>query len=208
VVKHRIYCVYILRISIREGTVSVGMSMLAMLDERAMYGLELKHEFEERTGGVWPLNVGQVYTTLGRLERDGFVRRLEDPGDGSKIYEITDEGRTRVAEWFAEPSRAVSEVRDDTVLKIAIAASTPGIEAQKVLQTERRHLIEQLQEYTRLKSTTGSKDLGWLLMIDSLVFRAEARVRWLDACEARIARAERSEMRSAVESPAQEEVAR
>ena len=190
---------------------SVGMSMLAMLDERAMYGMELKHVFEERTGGVWPLNVGQVYTTLGRLERDELVRRLEDAGDGSKLYEITDDGRARVVEWFAEPSRAVSEGRDDTVLKIVVAASRQGVEAQKVIQTERRYLIEQLQEYTRLKASADAGDLGWLLLVDSLVFRAEARVRWLDACEARIAKAapSRTHIAGVVDDAAQgEEVTR
>ena len=58
---------------------SVRHALLALLSEGPKYGLQLRHEFEERTGEVWPLNVGQVYTTLQRLERDGLI---ESDGDG------------------------------------------------------------------------------------------------------------------------------
>jgi DNA-binding PadR family transcriptional regulator len=50
--------------------VSVRHALLALLSEGPKYGLQLREEFEARTGEVWPLNVGQVYTTLQRLERD------------------------------------------------------------------------------------------------------------------------------------------
>ena len=52
---------------------SVPHALLALLSEGPKYGLRLQNEFEARTGEVWPLNVGQVYTTLQRLERDGLV---------------------------------------------------------------------------------------------------------------------------------------
>src|ERR1700761_5255868 len=60
---------------------SVRHALLALLSEGPKYGLQLRHEFETRTGEVWPLNVGQVYTTLQRLERDGLVE-AEGDGDG------------------------------------------------------------------------------------------------------------------------------
>lgn len=169
---------------------SVAMSLLAMLGERPMYGLELKHGFEQRTGGVWPLNVGQVYTTVGRLERDGLVA-LREEHDGQKLYETTAAGREKVATWFARPSKKLAASRDEMVLKITIAMTTPGVDVRAVIQAERRALIEQLQEYTRLKvDAQQADDLSWLMLLDSLIFKTEARVRWLDACESRIARAE------------------
>ncbi len=61
------------------GVVSVRHALLALLSEGPKYGLQLREEFEARTGEVWPLNVGQVYTTLQRLERDGLVE--SDDGD-------------------------------------------------------------------------------------------------------------------------------
>jgi len=158
-----------------------------MLDERPMYGLELKNGFEARTGGVWPLNVGQVYTTLGRLERDGLVALHSEDG-GNKAYVITDEGRILLGEWFDSPLRSSAPPRDEVVLKMLLAASKPNVDVTQVIQAERRAAIEQLQGYTRLKTTEPNKDdLGWMMLLDSLIFKAEARVRWLDVCEARIA---------------------
>jgi len=168
--------------------VSVSMSLLAMLEERSMYGLELKNVFEESTGGVWPLNVGQVYTTISRLERDGLVA-LRSESDGQKLYAITDAGRDRVAGWFRHPSRKGAVARDEIVLKLSLALVKPGVDVGAVIQLERRALLEQLQEYTRLKSDAPSEqDLGWLILLDSFIFKIEARVRWLDSCEARIIR--------------------
>ena len=61
------------------GSVSVRHALLALLSEGPKYGLQLREEFEARTGEVWPLNVGQVYTTLQRLERDGLVESDDPP---------------------------------------------------------------------------------------------------------------------------------
>ncbi len=158
-----------------------------MLEERPMYGLELKNAFEEATGAVWPLNVGQVYTTLARLERDGLVasRTTDDP---QHLYEITDAGRERAKAWFAHPSPRTAGERDEGVLKLAFAIRRPDVDATTVIQADRRALVEQLQEYTRLKATTPSDDdLAWAILLDSLLFKTEARIRWLDACESRIA---------------------
>lgn len=170
---------------------SVSMSLLAMLDERPMYGLELKNVFEESTGGVWPLNVGQVYTTIARLERDGLVTLAEE-SDGQKLYAITDAGREEMAGWFGQPSRGASETRDEIVLKISLAVLKPTVDVAAVIQSERRALLQELQQYTRLKTDppTGN-DLSWEILLDSIIFKIEARVRWLDTCETRIARSGR-----------------
>jgi DNA-binding PadR family transcriptional regulator len=169
---------------------SVSMSILAILKEGPSYGLQLKTDFEGRTGGVWPLNVGQVYTTLDRLERDGLARLTGEAGEGGKqkVYEITDEGRTRVRDWFSMGEQIGAPPRDGLVLKLVMAASHPGVEASAVIQAERKGAVQLLQEYTRLKSEDAGADLGWHFLLDSLIFQTEARVRWLDACEARLAR--------------------
>jgi DNA-binding PadR family transcriptional regulator len=167
------------------------MSILAILDEKPSYGLALKNEFEARTGGVWPLNIGQVYTTLDRLERDGLVR-LAGAGGGElgkqRIYEISDEGRATLRGWFSADTRMGAPARDGLVLKLVMAASHPAMDASAVVQTERKGAVQLLQEYARIKSGDAGADLGWHFLLDSLIFQTEARVRWLDACEARLAR--------------------
>ena len=171
---------------------SVGMSVLAILDEEPTYGLRIKNEFEARTGGVWPLNVGQVYTTLARLERDGLAIAEADDSDNQKVYSITEAGREVVREWFARPAIPGPPARDELVLKLVMAANHPSIDPARVMQAERHSAVSRLQDYTRLKrEAPRDADLGWLFLLDSLIFQTEARVRWLDACEARLDRMQR-----------------
>lgn len=167
---------------------SVPLSLLAILDEEPTYGLSLKNEFEARTGGVWPLNVGQVYTTLSRLERDGFVRVASDEGDeGQKVYEITRAGRARLKRWLTKPTEPRRPGRDELVLKLVTAAARG--EAAEVIQAERKGALQSLQRFTRLKhDASGDADLGWMFLLDAMIFQTEARVRWLDACEARLSK--------------------
>jgi DNA-binding PadR family transcriptional regulator len=168
--------------------VSVGMSLLAILDERPGYGLELKNRFEGRTAGIWPLNVGQVYTTLDRLQRDGLVAvRSDEEPRGQKLYEITEPGRALLDRWFDEPANRGAPSRDELVLKLVMVSRRSEADGKRVVQTERRHAVQLLQEYTRLKRDSPvDADLGWLFLLDSLIFQAEARVRWLDSCEDRL----------------------
>jgi DNA-binding PadR family transcriptional regulator len=163
---------------------SLAMSLLAILDQGPTFGLSLRQQFERRTGEVWPLNVGQVYSTLSRLERDELVRAQETLGpEGQKTYEITDAGRHRLRHWFETRVERNQPVRQELVLKLVMAASTPEL-ATSVIQEERKGAVELLQQYTRLKREVPKKgDVGWSFLLDSLIFETEARVRWLDTCE-------------------------
>jgi DNA-binding PadR family transcriptional regulator len=168
-----------------EDRMSLAKSLLTILEARPMYGLELKNEFESRTGWVWPVNVGQVYSTLGRLERDGLVEGSGGPPQ--KMYALTEVGRSRVEEWFARPTEGGAADRDERVLKLVMAAERGGDRLRAVIQTERRSGLEELQRYTKLKrDVPNAADLGWTFLLDSLIFRTEARIRWLDTCEGRI----------------------
>jgi DNA-binding PadR family transcriptional regulator len=172
---------------------SVRQGLLALLEQGPMYGYQLRAEFETRTGATWPLNVGQVYTTLARLERDGLVEPAGDDGDGHAVYRITDTGRTEVVTWFSTPVSRTSPPRDELAIKLAMAVTVPGVDVRAVVQGQRSATVRALQDYTRLKARAAegstTQDLAWLLVLDSLVFAAEAEVRWLDHCEARLARA-------------------
>jgi DNA-binding PadR family transcriptional regulator len=182
---------------------SVRQALLSLLDEQPMYGYQLRVEFEARTGGTWPLNVGQVYTTLTRLERDGLVEATGADDEGHVFYVLTPRGRAEVREWFATPVGRDRPPRDELAIKLAIAVTVPGVDVRAVIQAQRTDTVRALQEYTRLKASATDEDLAWLLVIDSLVFQAEAEVRWLDHCEARLAR-HRPNGRVAAAAPARE----
>jgi len=166
---------------------SVRHALLALLSEGPKYGLQLRQEFEARTGEVWPLNVGQVYTTVQRLERDGLVESddTEEPGP-HKRFRITDEGSTELAAWLTTPPAAEVPPRDELVIKVLVALRVPGVQVAGILQAHRRHLIETMRRYTRLKEDAAEDDIGLLLVADAELFRLEAIVRWLDTADARL----------------------
>ncbi len=171
---------------------SIKYGLLALLERGPSHGYQLRADFDAATGAAWPLNVGQVYTTLDRLERDGLVAQdgEADP-EGRIAYRITGEGRQELTSWFRSPVSAKSAPRDELSIKLALAVTTPGVDVLGVVQTQRTATMTTLQELTRLKAqaTDPAADLAWSLVLDSLVFRAEAEVRWLDHCETTLAAA-------------------
>lgn len=170
---------------------SVRHALLVLLEQGPRYGYQLRAEFEQHTGATWPLNVGQVYTTLTRLERDGLVIESGTDEEGHVVYEITEPGREEVAGWFTSPVSRTTPPRDELAIKLALAVTLPGIDVGAVIQRQRSATITALQDYTRLKrqGAEAEEDMAWGLVLDSLIFAAEAEVRWLDHCEARLRRA-------------------
>jgi DNA-binding PadR family transcriptional regulator len=170
--------------------VSVRHALLALLNDGPKYGLQLRQEFEARTGEVWPLNVGQVYTTLQRLERDGLVESdgAEDAGP-QKGFRITPAGAEELASWLRTPPDLSSPPRDELVMKVLIAMHAPGVDVHEVVQTHRRYLVQLMQEWTRLKEYSADRDLAFALVVDAELFRLDSVVRWLDAADGRIKRA-------------------
>ncbi|WP_291381428.1 PadR family transcriptional regulator [Demequina sp.] len=167
---------------------SVKNALLALLVEGEQYGYELRAGFEERTGGAWPLNIGQVYTTLDRLERDGMVERHEADADRQVFYSLTDAGRAEAEDWWVTPTGATVPSRDDVALKVALAATSPGVDVRAVIQTQRKATMSMLQDLTRTKRASADRDDAWELVADAMIFRAEAEVRWLDHTESRLSR--------------------
>jgi DNA-binding PadR family transcriptional regulator len=169
---------------------SVRHALLALLSEGPKYGLQLRQEFEGRTGEVWPLNVGQVYTTLQRLERDGLVES-EDSADAGpqKGFHITEEGQAELATWLRTPPDFSSPPRDELVIKVLVAMRVPGIDIHELVQIHRRYLVELMQQWTRLKEDEARFDLNFALVVDAELFRLDALVRWLDTADGRLKRA-------------------
>ena len=165
---------------------SVPHALLALLSDGPKYGLRLQNEFEARTGEVWPLNVGQVYTTLQRLERDGLVETDEEGERSQKRYRITSAGERELADWLRTPPDLVPPPRDELVIKVLVAMQIPGTDVHEILQVHRRHVIEVMQRYTQAKAAADEEDTAFALVVDAELFRLEAIVRWLDAADVRL----------------------
>ncbi|MGH9230081.1 MAG: PadR family transcriptional regulator [Acidimicrobiales bacterium] len=193
---------------------SVRQGLLALLDQADMYGYQLRSTFEACTGGAWPLNIGQVYTTLERLERDGLVATARPDGGGAgvggrqhKYYAITRAGRDALREWFEATPGDEPPPRDELIAKVLLALVGGRDHALAVVTRQRTALTAALQARRRAISGTGTgapgagssaghragpRDDGLtalapVLVTDALVARAEADLRWLDMCEARLA---------------------
>jgi DNA-binding PadR family transcriptional regulator len=168
---------------------SVRHALLALLSEGPKYGLQLGHEFEVRTGEVWPLNTGQVYTTLQRLERDGLVESDDAVEDGPKKgFRITTAGSEELNEWLRTPPDTSAPPRDELVIKVLVAMRVPGVDVVELVQTHRRHVVETMRYYTRLKEDAAEHEVGLLMVADAELYRLDAVIRWLDAAESRIKR--------------------
>jgi DNA-binding PadR family transcriptional regulator len=169
---------------------SVRHALLALLSEGPKYGLQLREEFESGTGEVWPLNVGQVYTTLQRLERDGLVESDDTTEVGpQKGFRITAAGAEELAGWLRTPPDLSSPPRDELVIKVLVALRVPGVDVHEVLQVHRRYLVELMQQWTRLKEDEADYDLSLALVVDAELFRLDSVIRWLDSADGRLKRA-------------------
>jgi DNA-binding PadR family transcriptional regulator len=168
---------------------SVKHALLGLLSEQPKYGHQLRQEFEVKTGDVWPLNVGQVYTTLQRLERDGLVESDGADSEGpQKRFRITVAGEQELARWLMTPTDLTVPPRDELVIKVLVALDIPGVNARKLLQIHRRYLVELMQQWTRLKDDEGQYDFRLALVVDAELFRLDSVIRWLDAVDGRLKR--------------------
>lgn len=170
--------------AVREG-------LLALLDEGPSHGYQLKTGFEAATGGVWHLNVGQVYTTLERLERDGLVTEDHTPGangGGQRSYRLTEDGVAVLGAWWETVPEDEPPPRDELMLKVLLAIGHGRDHALDVITRQRGALMSLLQERRRgtRPGAGNGKSLAATLVSDALVVRAEADLRWLDLCEERV----------------------
>ena len=183
---------------------SIKHGLLALLGERPRHGYQLKTAFEARTGGTWPLNVGQVYTTLQRLERDGLVSAADAGEDGTVTYALTDAGRDEVTSWWSSTVERHPPPRDELAIKVALALGSSGADVGEVVRAQRVRTVRTLQWLTRLRADADSSrasngggdgggsgaegggpypDRATALILDRLIFEADAEARWLDHVE-------------------------
>lgn len=170
--------------AVREG-------ILALLEVGPTNGYRIRKDFDAATGGAWRLNVGQVYTTLDRLLRDGLVdatQPADDDARSARLFELTEDGRAELGEWWRAVPSDDPPPRDELMLKVLLAIEHHSDRAQAVIDHHRAALLASLADRRRSASPgDGPAALAERLVEDALVVRAEADLRWLDLCEARLA---------------------
>lgn len=180
---------------------SIRYALLALLGMAPRYGSQLHREFMSRTGSTWPLNVGQVYSTLARFERDGLAVSDGEDSAGHALYGITDAGREELHSWCERPVDRTSPPRDELAIKLAMAIGSSGVDVRAVVQGQRHHTVKAMQDCMRLKAQIAAEEgedaegiggpggrLARLLVLDQMIFRVAAELQWLHHCEMRLAR--------------------
>jgi len=162
---------------------SIKHSLLAILTLGDCHGYQLRTELISRTSDSYNVNIGQVYATLERLERDGLVSASSANEDGQIRYRITQAGNAEAAAWLTSPVEHSAAQRDELAMKLALAVTLPGVDVDGILTTQRLASLQALQHLTTAKQQTDElnpTELAWILVIDSQIFAVEAQLRWLD----------------------------
>ena len=168
----------------------VKHALLALLDYTPTYGYELHGLMKASLGDHWAINIGQIYSTLSRLERDGLVVRQVASGDEAAertSYDLTQDGKAELEHWYREPLSRNYRLRDVFYAKLMLSLFFGPVPPDEVLQTQRRELLSEMHELTHMRAETDpASELPWLLLLESAIMHLEADLRWLDMCEARL----------------------
>ena len=160
-------------------------AVLALLADAPAHGYEIKRGLEERFGTVIaPLNAGQVYTTLQRLQRDRLVTDDAVAQSGrpdKRVYRLTDAGHEALAEWLGAPS-APTRLRDDFFMKLVLAHSMGLADPVVLIARQRETYLRALGELERVLAAGGSEG-ATALVVEGAALHLEADLKWLDRCE-------------------------
>jgi len=175
------------------GDLAVKHGILGILAGRPRHGYELKTEFDNLTAGLWELNVGQIYSTLERMVKDGLVESYADegPGDDRKMYRVTTEGLQELEVWLSRPPLKARPMRDEIYVRLGLLVEKDLAAALDLLDSQRRVYHLQMAELTRQKigaarAAPGPDRVRREMMIDSALFHVEADLKWIETCEARL----------------------
>jgi len=158
--------------------------VLAMLAKEPSHGYELRARLGRALGPVAEgISEGQMYVTLTRLEKGGYVARVDAPAERSdrKVYCLTPAGQERVTEWMSD----VTWPRPDLTefhMKLIAAAQSALADPVSIIDAQRRDLLRRLREIGRAVMEE-QKDSDAALLLEGIVLRLQADLRWLQACE-------------------------
>ena len=169
---------------------SLKFGILGLLAEEPLHGYEVKHRFESLLGGTWEVNIGQIYTTLQRLERDGLVEPAADRGDRGKLpYHLTATGRRTLDDWLRQPEAEPQQLREEIYVKLLLASRLANGNLDRLLADQRRVYLQRLKDLAGLERQAreqGRDDL--VLLMKGAVLHTEADLKWTDVWSEEIRR--------------------
>ncbi|MBJ7598607.1 PadR family transcriptional regulator [Candidatus Nephthysia bennettiae] len=167
---------------------SLRFGILGLLAEEPLHGYQVKQRFEEVLGGTWEVNIGSVYQTLQRLERDGLVEMTGDRGDrGRQAYRVTDAGVSALEEWLEDPESRPQLLREEVYVKLLLLGrQTNGSHSSgrlhRLLRRQRHVYLQRLRDLAdqeKIARERGRPQLALLFKGGQL--HTEADLKFLDA---------------------------
>lgn len=155
---------------------------MGLLAKEPLHGYEVKNRFEDMLGGTWEVNIGQIYTTLQRLERDGLVRPVGERGDrGKLLYELSPDGRKALDDWLVEPDSGPQQLHEDIYVKLLVATRVANGDLKQLLGRQKRAYLQRLRDLNQLEERArkdGRNDLARL--VRGALLHTEADLKWVD----------------------------
>jgi DNA-binding PadR family transcriptional regulator len=161
---------------------SLKYGVLGLLSEGPLHGYEVKNRFEAMLGGTWDVNIGQIYTTLQRLDRDGLVRPVGPRGDrGKQTYELSPAGGHALEKWLEDPDSGPQTLHEDIHVKLLLAARIANGDLSALLSRQKRAYLQRLRDLNRLEERArrdGRIDL--VRLVRGALLHTEADLKWID----------------------------
>jgi DNA-binding PadR family transcriptional regulator len=162
--------------------------IMALLASSPAHGYELKQQLESNFGAALPaLNTGQIYTALGRLERDGLIEGdavAQDNRPNKRVYRVTERGRAALDDWIAQPTPG-TRLRDEFFMKLVLAGRAGIADPTALIERQRGEYLQALRDLDRL-AAAGNGDTAESLLIEGAALHLEADLKWLSLCEERL----------------------
>lgn len=161
---------------------SFRYGILGLLTEAPLHGYEIKSRFETLFGRTWEVNIGQVYGTLQRLERDGLIEAAGERGDRGKLaYQVTQAGRQQLAAWLTEPETDPQYLHETLFVKLLLVRRLTKGHLDTLIARQRRVYLQRLRDLAALERQArqeGRHDVG--LLLKGAVLHTEADIKWMD----------------------------
>src|SRR5438067_311930 len=163
---------------------SLKFGILGVLAEEPMHGYEVKNRFENLHGDSWVVNIGQVYTSLQRLELNRLVEPVGRRGDRGKLaYRLTPDGRLALETWLFNPETEPQQLREEIYVKLLLASRADGGRLGGLLAAQRHVYLQRLKDLAELEMKArqdGRDDL--VLLYKGAILHTEADLKWVEAC--------------------------
>ncbi|MEV7996822.1 PadR family transcriptional regulator [Streptomyces sp. NPDC086077] len=162
------------------------LPLLALLARGPAHGYELKQDLEQLLGAAYPQpNIGQIYVTLGRMEKSGLIEGEEieqSNRPNKKIYHLTDAGREALHAWYEETADE-PRVRDEFFMKLALAPQTGLADQIALINKQRRQYLNTMRSLSKLAATENRDNRVAQLLIEGAMLHLQADLDWLERCQ-------------------------